>query len=330
MAGQPWGLAKVQTSTLTISLPEGSTSEITVHCRMRAIYTPDPGTAALPDNLHGEVKVNFVVHTTPASGYNPARLEVRVVQDKNKVLFVPETSTNISAAEAKRVSREIWRFARTKFEIMELELAEGFPFMKFKGLGTGPNQAIALPLLLSGHLPALTQPMETVTNVFLGTTDDFAAAISRRVIDLLIDDQLQLLRDFNQTLGASVTVIPPPPAPPFPVEVEGSVHVWVATADTDWQPGMIILKVTGHLTISSNVADEEHHIFTIAQDVALTLNPNGTAVSLKSVGAPQIDGLPADIEQKVAEKIAEYADSSMDKAEDQIQSPFTTMMKSNQ
>src|SRR5204863_5827 len=45
------GIAKIQVGTPTLTLSAGSTSEVTVHVQVRAHYTPDLGTAALPSPI---------------------------------------------------------------------------------------------------------------------------------------------------------------------------------------------------------------------------------------------------------------------------------------
>src|SRR5262245_32368251 len=64
------GIVKAQLSTVSVSFPEGSTSEVTVRCQVRALYIPDTGTAELPAPLHGEVQVTFRAqyHATGATG----------------------------------------------------------------------------------------------------------------------------------------------------------------------------------------------------------------------------------------------------------------------
>src|SRR4029453_10019964 len=48
------GTIKAQLSTLSITFPEDTKSEVTVRCEIRAFYIPDLGTADLPAPIHGE------------------------------------------------------------------------------------------------------------------------------------------------------------------------------------------------------------------------------------------------------------------------------------
>src|SRR5207248_342231 len=50
------GQADFQVSTPTVSFPAGSVSTVMVHAFVRARYTPDTGSAPLPEPIHGEVQ----------------------------------------------------------------------------------------------------------------------------------------------------------------------------------------------------------------------------------------------------------------------------------
>jgi hypothetical protein len=87
------GKAEVQVSTVTLSLPPGSTSEVAVHAHVRAMYTPDPGTTDLPRPVHGEVLATYearVVTPTSPHGRPPDRkLLIRPSAQDSKISFVP-------------------------------------------------------------------------------------------------------------------------------------------------------------------------------------------------------------------------------------------------
>jgi hypothetical protein len=62
--GQVQGLAKIQASSVKISVAAGSSSEITVIVNIRAAYYPDPNTTNLPAPIHGDIQAAFEVQTT--------------------------------------------------------------------------------------------------------------------------------------------------------------------------------------------------------------------------------------------------------------------------
>ena len=322
----PWlttvrGTAKVQVSTLTISLPEGSTSELTVHSDIRALYRPDPETMTFPEPIHGELQATFVVMYVPGSGGGSATLEVGISEDKKKVVFVPDPATNVTQAEAKLISRQIWRFARTKFEEMSVELPHAFPFRHFKGLGTGPNQVIALPLLITGQIPALSKPMDSIAQLFLQPADDFGVAISREFVSSILANSLQTLEAFKKKFSLAVTFLTP--AGPF--EVTTTVHISVASASLSWKTGKITLVVHGLVTIDSDVTETDHYDVVISQDLILTLNPASQAVTLQASGDPSISGLPAKFKQEALKHVANLKDSVLGPANSQIQPQLNDM-----
>ena len=132
------GLVQAQLSTLNITFPKNTTSEVTVHCQIRALYIRDAGTVPLPAPIHGEVKIGFEAHYQ-ATGNGPL-LRVDVTDDDNKIVFVPAAGTSLTAIEAKQISKEIRRFLRTQFEPMTVDLDEDFPFRQFKALGGRQHQ----------------------------------------------------------------------------------------------------------------------------------------------------------------------------------------------
>ena len=74
ISGRPTrGTARVQLSTPTIAVAGNSISTVTTHVSVRARYTPDGGTAILPEPIHGELQAAFSVETTPRSSSSPLR-----------------------------------------------------------------------------------------------------------------------------------------------------------------------------------------------------------------------------------------------------------------
>ena len=88
------GRAKVQVSTVTITVPDGSSSEVTVHARVRAHYYPDPGTTDLPAPIHGEVSAAFDVRRVQSS--SGTRLLIRPSSQDAKIQFIAAPGTGLS------------------------------------------------------------------------------------------------------------------------------------------------------------------------------------------------------------------------------------------
>jgi hypothetical protein len=180
------GVAKVQVSTPTLTVTHGSTSEVTVHAWVRALYEPDAGTAALPEPIDGEVQATFLVDYKPSGIQGKPALAVKPSDDNKKIIFIPASGTSLTASEAKQITRQIQRFVRNSFAPMTAQLPDGFMFGQFKSLVAGSTSGIALPIKLSGHLPAFA--IDSVTNLFLAAGDAFAIAVSK---DYIYDNVLQ-------------------------------------------------------------------------------------------------------------------------------------------
>lgn len=309
------GIVQAQLSTLSITFPEDTTSEVTVHCQIRALYIRDPGTAALPAPIHGEVKVGFEAKYQ-ATGNNGPMLEVKVTDDDNKIGFVPAPGTSLTAVEAKQISREIRRFLRTKFEPMTVDLEEDFPFRQFKCLGTGSTQAIALPFNPSGaHIPAFAD----FPTLFLTGADDFAVAFRAHYIKSLLQPVLDALEDFSKTYKVK--------DPAFGTTLF-IVHVWVSGATLNFETGAIILTVTGGAHLDSKVpfVSDEDYDLAIQQKLSLTLDVPSQTFSLQAVGNLSLAGsLPAKYKNEARKHLEKMRDDALDDAQGMIQNALKSV-----
>ena len=306
------GLVKAQLSTLSIAFPEQSTSEVNVHCKIRALYIPDSGTADLPAPIHGEVKMGFEARCVNTGNDGPI-LEVQVTDNDAKIIFAPASGTSLTTLESDQISREIRRFLRTKFEPMTVHLEEDFPFRKFKALEAGGVQAIALPFNLSkgAHIPAFAD----FPGLFLSGNDDFAVALSSHYIKSLLQPALDQLREFSRTITLSLGF--PVPFPPFWLVETVVYHASVSNVTLDFQPGEIILTVKGSVITNHWLADDYPNI-TIKQRLTLDLDSNSQAISLHLIGGLSISGLPANIEDKARDDLKQARDEALAGAEDMI------------
>ena len=88
------GRAKLQVATVTITVPDGSSSEVTVRAHVRAHYYPDPGTSDLPAPIHGEVSAAFDVRKVPSS--SGTRLLIRPSSQDANIQFIAAPGTGLS------------------------------------------------------------------------------------------------------------------------------------------------------------------------------------------------------------------------------------------
>jgi hypothetical protein len=290
------GTAQVQVGSPAISVSAGSTAEITVSAQIRARYLPDPGTAALPSPIHGEVQAAFAVSYNPAGSNGKPALEAKPTTDKNKIIFLPAAGT-LTAVEGTQITRQVQKFVMNSFAPISTPLPDGFKLTDFKGLSSGGIKVIALPAKLAGS-PLPATKLAGVSNVFLGLADDFAVAVSKDYIDnTLFQPIINQLQNF--TWAEDFYVI-------FEV---ASASAWVTSVSVVWNPGVISLVIAAHLhvwkAIGSNVEDD----FTVTQNVTLSLESSDLRVQL--LGDPVISGLPDDYVNDAMPSILSARDSAM-------------------
>jgi hypothetical protein len=168
------GLAKFQVSSVNIAVPAGSSSEVTVHARIRAHYYPDPDTIVLPAPVHGDLQIAFDVHKVQS--HSGMKLVIRPSSEDSKIQFAAAPGTGLDALQQSRIAAEIRKVLREGLTQIPVVLPRDFPFADFKGLGSGANQVFALPFQLSGKPP--TGGPQSLTQSFIGSSG-FAFAISK-------------------------------------------------------------------------------------------------------------------------------------------------------
>ena len=290
------GIAKIQVGTPTLTLFNGSTDEVTVHAQVRAHYIPDPGTAALPAPIHGEVRATFTAAYNPSGSTGKPAIEVKPSDDNNKITFIPTAGTLLTDSEAKRIAHQIRRFLRTKFKPMSAELPDDFPFKGFRSLIAGTKQAIALPL--TGQQGSA---LNSLNNLFLGASDDFALAISHGYIEEQLEPFLDLIEHFSKTYRHHQEI--------FGVDtIPFAFHAWVSDAHLDWQQGAIKLTITGGTHVWGWAVPDDDYSFTIEQRLKLELDVSDQKISLTPDGDLSISGLPQKFKDKAKSAINQIFD----------------------
>jgi peroxiredoxin len=185
---------------------------VTVHAHVRAHYYPDAGTTALPAPIHGEVQAVFEIHfvpppplpvvgvmMAPAPGHlgealigSGGKLVVRPSSDDSKIRFIAAPGGGLSAVEESRIGAEIRKVLRHSIELLPVDLPPGFPFQALKGVGSGAQQALALPLQLTpgasppaGGIQGITQPITGSSGFAFGVSKEFVKAVFKPTTDAL-------------------------------------------------------------------------------------------------------------------------------------------------
>lgn len=226
------GTARLQLSTVGISVPAGSTSEVTVHAHVRGHYYPDANTTVLPVPVHGQVQAAFNVR--PVLSALGRRLVIWPTADDNKIQFIAAPGSGLSAFDAGRIAAQVRKVIREGLSLLPVDLPSGFPFTEFKGVGSGDGQAIALGVQLSGAAsPA--GGLQSVAHSIVGPSG-FALAVSKEFVQALFEPTLVQLRQFKRSFEVSVTG----PNPTY--------HFSVTSAELPFENGSIDLLIKGKAT----------------------------------------------------------------------------------
>jgi peroxiredoxin len=270
------GTVKLQCSSPTISLPSGSTSEISLHVDVRAHYYPDPGAVgvAVPEHpLHGDVDATFEL--TSMSTSTGRKLRIRPSSHDDRIRFTAAPGTNLTAAEADRISAQVRKTVRESFSPLPADLPSDFPFSDFKALGSGSSQAVALPIQLSGA-PLSGNHIQSVTNSFIGSSG-FAVGVSKEYVRTMLDELFDAVEDAIES---------------FKRVVVKELDVYYTAKLTSgpslhWSSGAIKfsvgIKLIGHNSPLNFDID-------VDQTLTLDLRVSSQSVTIKPVGDPVVHG----------------------------------------
>lgn len=271
------GIVEAQVSSVTLSIPQGSTSEITTRARVRAHYRPRPDTTPLPSPIHGELHATFDVRVlnTPAG----RRLDIRPSADDDKIRFVGAPGSGLDAVEASRLSSEARKLLRTELALPPVDLPDDLPFDAFTGVGSGSQRAIALPLQLSdapappGAIQHMTRSAVGPSGFALGISDDFV----RRLIDIeAIREAIKRQRiniRFTTIFGGGFTI----------------------TYRLRFSEGPSLTFKNGHFEISGRIEVETgtpgfpDGFVSFSQDLVLFVDAGSQVVTLAAAGEPDVD-----------------------------------------
>ncbi len=279
----PRGTAQVQLSTPTIEIPHGSTSEMVASVQLRVNYIPDPDTVRLPEPIHGELRLRFFVNVKTLG--DKTVLEEKLTGSNNEIQFVSAPGTGLSVQDTALIESEIRRVLKAGLlDSAGLELPQDFPFKQFKGLGSGSDHVVALPLHQSEPEPP-PSAFARFNNVFLTSGyEDFAIAVGKDYILSFIQPSLDELK-----------------APPHPTfTVTATLGLWPLTftvtttytvtfdvAEATWTNGKIRIYVQGKAETPAWWAPNVG--FKIEQNITFQFTPGTQDLKVVPVGQPAVD-----------------------------------------
>jgi peroxiredoxin len=270
------GTLALQLSTVRLSVAGGSTSEVTVHANIRARYEPDPGTTSLPEAINGEVRAVYEVRRVAAGA--KTQLLIRPSSQDQKIEFIPAAGSGLTSTDAARITVQVRRFLRESIVMLPVGLPEGSPFAEFKGLGSGPSAAIALPLQLSNNPPP-AGGAQGITQSFIGSSG-FGFAVSEEHVKGLINIAAiqEAIQQRQITIGISV----------FGFSGQVTYQLRFSSGPTlDFLAGAI--EIAGRVEVETSTFLAPNGFVEFKQRVTLVFDPATQQVDLEAVGEPDVD-----------------------------------------
>jgi peroxiredoxin len=270
------GLVKLQLSSVTLAVPQGSSSDVTVSAAIRARYYPDQGAADLPAPIHGTVQAAFRVRkvNTPSG----PKLLILPSTDDAKFQFIAAPGGGLSAGDQNTLSVEVRRALRESMTPAPAALPRDFPFSDFKGVGSGASQVIALPFQLSGA-SAPASGVQPLTQSFIGSSG-FAVAISADYVRGLFDVEAIRQNVAAVTLTIKVSV--------WPFSTSVTYHLRFTSGPTlTFKPGEI--EISGTVAAETSTGWAPNGSVNFKQMVRLTLDTSSQTVTPMRFGDPQVD-----------------------------------------
>ncbi len=272
------GVAQLQLSTPTMTIPDESGTRMTVHMQLRARWFPDPDTPPMPEFLRGEIQITVGVDRVASQVGNvvdidlkPQNVEVtfiRVWNSSRVSLGVGGHALDalgvggqaLNAGEINKIKQVIRNSILTSFQPFNAVLPSSVQYMQFKGLA-GDSPAIGMLL----NMGDAAGDRGSVNDVFLGDEDDFAFAAGRDFILGTFNsvlNQVFQVRQFTITrtvrtyfLGVKTS------------QFNITYTVYLDRLTVDLQDGQILLTIEGHAHTGSFLPD-----FNFWAKQAFTLN----------------------------------------------------------
>jgi peroxiredoxin len=236
------GVAQLQLDPPTIQVPDASGKNLVLQMGVRGRYFPDPNTSPAAQFVRGQLIISAPVSQVASQTGNLNVIHVDVSGPNVDVSFNPLfSSPTLGAEDLAGINQLVRNALKTGFLPSNTTLPDPIRFLQFKTM-IGTPSVVGVLLNLGG----LKGNPATVSNLFLGSGDDYGVAISSDFV----------LQQFKQQLTFQV------PSISFL-----SYHVTINPPTIELQSGQIVLKVSGHAH-STPLPDFD---FTISQAFVLKL-----------------------------------------------------------
>ena len=192
--------------------------------------------------------------------------------------FIAASGTGLTGAEVSRISGEVRDIVREKFTPQPVDLPPDFPFSKFKVIGSGANQVIALPIQVSDS-PLPAGRIQNLDENFADTSGFAFAASKEYVEDLLeplFDAVSDAVRDFKREI--TIGVSPLKQTIKFTLQLRSGPSL-------EWESGKIKLSASLKLVVRPGI----DVYFRFTQKFKLALDASTQQVTLKADGNPSVN-----------------------------------------
>jgi len=175
------GIAQLQLSTPTISIPDQSGTRATVHISMMAQYFPDANTLRLPKFLRGKIQIGVGVDKVASQIGNvvdislkPSNVSINFVPAWNSPFRPPWEAQSLGNREKTAINKAIRNSILTSFQPFNAVLPLSVQQMQFK---TMPGGLPAIGVLL--NMSNVLGDPASVDQVLLSPGDDFVFVAGR-------------------------------------------------------------------------------------------------------------------------------------------------------
>jgi peroxiredoxin len=275
------GLAEVQISAPFVILANGDFNKVTVHVFVRARYLADTPSFLLPERIHGEVRIGYEMKREGNS------LKIVPPEDDSKVSFISNTTLPYVVTAA--ITKEVFLLVRERFRPNLVDFTSDFGFAgSFKAIGSGTGQVLAMPVSLTGGVPA--GGVDSLKQAWLGNRD-FALAVSKEFVGNQFEPALAPIRGFSVRITVNVDALI------FGFSV-AEFTLRILDARLEWSAGLVTLKIDAKLLASVVFGTiRESYDIVVTQGMRFQQAPRTitlTAVDsdLKVTGAPDEFGIP--------------------------------------
>lgn len=271
------GVAQLQLSAPTMSVPDESETGIAVHMQTMARYFPDPGTRDMPQFVRGEIRIGTRVDQVASQVGDIVDIDIRA--DSVDVAFTPAWSDRpLSAGDVKAIVQAIRNALKTGFQPSNAVLPPAVRRMQFKTYKTPPGGADAIAVLINTEDRGGDR--SSAANVFLRGGDDFAFAAGKEFVVGTFDrtigealDQLKL-REFNYSFDIVTRI-----AGYVISRITITYAVTLGAVRVELQSGQMLLTIEGQARTRSVLPN-----FGFRATQALTLQLSGAEAELASQG----------------------------------------------